>query len=285
MDRTAHGDTRRHTTMILEMKADGHGEGRIDNSNEYVVKQLAKTVEVVLEDCGFGETELVDELENENGRGLTPDMSELVGGDDGAIQNGIVPFSLEEQLEKENTGDSEGSANVTAIHVLFENSIQDTIEHLEETDQLAAAVKLFDSIREPDIDPSARFLTAYTVFTYAKGWFAERIVTEHERFAKLWISNDQKGQDMRDLSDNNEKQLKSVTYYAGNSKSTIKSKNVEHYFYQWTDDGLILGDIENANEVNKRAAKRIGAPLTAYKKSYSGGPVADIEGRSARILW
>lgn len=271
--------------MILELKADGHGEGRIDNSNQHVVKQLARTVEAVLEDCGFGKTDLVELLENSDGRGLTPDLSELVGGDDGAIQNGIVPFSLEEQLEKDNSGESDGSANVTAIHVLYENSIRETIEHFEETDQLKAAVKLFESIRDPEVDPCPRVITAYTVFTYSKGWFAEKIVTDHERFAKLWITNDQMGQDMRDLRDNDEKQLKSVTYYAGNSKSTIESKDVEHYFYQWTPDGLILGDIENANEVNGRAAKRTGCGKTAYKKSYSGGPVADIEGRSARVLW
>lgn len=270
--------------MILEMKAHDGGidAQNTEDSDGAVVRQIAEVTEKVITE-NHGPVDLVEFLEFA-GRGLTPDLSELVGGDDGAIQNGIVPFSLEEQLEKDNSGDSDGAANVTAIHVLYENSIRESIEHLAETGQLKASDKLFRSIRA-ETDPCPRVLTAYTVFTYAKGWFAEQIVTNHERFAKLWITNDQMGQDMRDLRDNDEKQLKCVTYYAGNNTNDIKSSDIEHYFYQWTHDGLILGDADSANEVNGIAADRIGVGKTAYKKSYKGGPVNDIEGRSARVLW
>lgn len=265
--------------MIIEIKAN---DGRI-NSNSHPVNSMAVETHEILNE-NWRSVDLLGLLETDvDGRtyGLSPDVSDMV---DDVIQQGILPFSLEEMMDKVNSGDSDGSANVTAIHVLLGNSLEDSIKELVETDQLDAAVQLFENIRSDD-DPTAVELVAYTVFTYGKGWIAEQIVTDHDRFSKLWITNDQAGQDMRDLNDDDEKQLKPVTTYAGSSRRTFKNAEIEHYFYQWTEDGLVVADLDDVNQANKMAAKQGGVSATSYKKSYSGGVVDDIEGRSARVLW
>lgn len=264
--------------MILKIK---DAESRTNTEN-HPVRSMAEQTDTVLSDI-WSDTNLVEWLTEEvNGRtfGLTPELSEKVNE---AIQTGILPFSLNETLDKVNTGAKDGSSNVTAIHVLYENSIRQTLEHFAKTGQLESAKDLFDTIRT-ESDPSAETLVAYTVFTYAKGWTAEQIITDDDRFSKLWISNDQAGQDVRFGKDGDEKQIKAMPHYASNSPKHFRAKSVPHWFYQWTEDGLVLADLDDACAANKIAADQANVGATNLKKSYKGG-VMDGFGRAARVLW
>lgn len=213
------------------------------------------------------------------GAGVTPVLSGPVNK---VIQNGGLPFSLEDMLDNAHTGDTDGSSNVTAIHVLNENTVADTIQTLALTGQLDQASEIFETLRD-DSDPSAEWLVAYTVFVYAKGWVAEQVITSHERFSKLFITNDQAGQDAR-LDNETEVQLKPVTALASNGPKKFRSKTVPHWFYQWTADGLKVAPTDEANEMNKRVAKSADLSATLIKRTHSSYKhPADDE--AYRFLW
>jgi hypothetical protein len=266
--------------MILRI-SDKNGRSK-DDENTHPVLGMVRQTDAVLSDV-WRDTSLESWLTNEiDGRtvGLTPDLSENV---DNVIQEAILPFTLEELLEKHNTGAKTGSANVTAIHVLYEMSIRESMTHLAETGQLDKAVKVFEGL-VTDKDPSPETCVAYAIFTYAKGWVAEQIITDDERFSKLWITNDQYGQDVRFKPDSDEKQIKPVTAYARGSKRTFKRKDTPHWFYQWTGDGLVLADLDDANDANAIAAKEADMWKTILKKSENQGILNGYH-RPARVLW
>jgi hypothetical protein len=252
---------------MIEIQAVGEAQ----SDTHHPVRSLAGVIDRTLG------ANMVGWLEAENGFGVTPDLSEKV---DKAIQEGIVPFSIRDRLERRGA-DGEGSEVVTALHVHLENEVSETVGELKASGQVRAANELFRHIRT-ESDPEPETLTAYTVLTYSKGWAAERIVANHSDFSKLWVSNDKSGQDLRYEPESVEIQLKCVTYYAGNSKEA-RNAETPHWFYQWTGDGLLVGPYDEANAVNREASNRAGVGATVLKKSYDGEEI--LRDGPGRILW
>jgi len=196
---------------------------------------------------------LVEHLESPDlreGSAVNLNLSRFV---DDQIQGGHFPLSLNGMFDRFHTGTKDGSSNVTAIHVLLENSITESIKWLAQTGQLDDLCEFFEEARS-DGDPAAEIISAYVILTYAKGWMAERIITADDRFSKLFITNDQAGQDVRRNDDGTDVQVKPITSYASKGPAAFKSKTVPHCFYQWTHGGLYFADTDNALDANDAAA-------------------------------
>lgn len=217
----------------------------------------------------------------DEGRAVTPNLSAPVNE---LIRSGIFPFTLSDMLERQNPGTDTGSSNVTAIHVLLENTVEETVKLLANTGQLDDATEIFESQRTAS-DPSAEWLTTYCVFTYSKGWVAEQIITNHPRFSKGGVTNDQAGQDVRDETTQRYKQVKPVSTYARKSPDVFKNKETDHVFYQWkADGGLTLGDTDAANAVNK-AAIPDDMSATLAKSCHKQRYAHPDDGAGYRYLW
>lgn len=251
------------------------------DSQAHPVQVFAEETETALSEF-WRKVALVEHLESPDlreGSAVNLNLSRFV---DDQIQAGSFPLSLNAMFEKFHTGDEDGSSNVTAIHVLLENSITDSIKFMAETGQIDDLCEFFADIREDD-DPSAEVITAYVIFTYAKGWVAEQIVTDDERFSKLFITNDQKGQDLRRNEDMTDFQLKPMTSYASKGPEHFKNKQVPHLFYQWTHGGLYVAETDNALEANDAAAADGDISKTLIRTTHSSYKRDD--GSKYRFLW
>lgn len=206
------------------------------------------------------------------------------------IDSGALPFTME-GLDERASDDDEAHAGVTAIHVLRNHVVRETVTELVESGQFEAAVTLFDGMVTDD-DPDPRTVAAYAVFRYAKGWLAEQLVTSHDQFSKLGIDNDEAGYDLRYYApgadrqtEGEDGQLKPVTAVGSNSQSHFEEMNIPHWMYQWTREGIKWARAERANKMNREAAKEDGLrSATAIKKSCKSGEVDNV-GRRARLLW
>lgn len=202
------------------------------------------------------------------------------------IQAGALPFTAEAFYEHA----PEGGSGFTAAVVLTDSTIREAVAALADSGQLEAAENVFRAARSGD-DPDARTITGYAVATFAKGWLAEQLVAEHDRFAKLGADNDAAGYDLRYYAPGVDRQtggedgqLKAVTKIASNGTDALADKEIPHWVYQWTNEGIKWSRAEAGNEMNKEAAAEMGLPATPLKKSCNVGPLGDFP-RSARILW
>lgn len=203
------------------------------------------------------------------------------------IEGGAPPFSLT-GLDDREGADDEGSEAVTAIHVNRQFSLRTTMKHIVESGQFDGAVGMFRELRN-DSDPSAEWLAAYALATFAKGWLAEVFVSAHRDFGKLWVSNDKGGYDLRFKPDTIQEdgQLKSMTLIGSNSQGDFEPENVTipHWFYQWTTDGLVWSRAERANEMNRKASAYDNRSATNTKKSSTDAELGRKMSRAARLLW
>lgn len=202
--------------------------------------------------------------------GITPAF--ITDGTDTSeiIRNGVAfPFSVENELDGY-FGESSGSANVTTLFNKLNMAIDDVIEKFHVTGQIEAGREKVKPYVADGVNPID--VTGFAIATYAKGWLAERILSEQERFSKGSVSQDQGGLDLYDRQAGDWVQVKCVT---------DDTQNDGYVYYQWDcRGGLHFG--ENRKEVNRQAAKVTGMPLTALYRTHNNHK---IDGRRWRYLW
>ena len=208
------------------------------------------------------------------GAGRTPAF--VVGGynpvKDLIFSTGL-PFDLSELAEEayEDVHTGEGKAHVTTFVNYLELAVEDVINHLYESGQLNHAATLISSVSGDETNDND--ILAYAIWTYAKGWIAEKLISEMDKYAKLWVTNDQAGQDVRDIVENVEKQVKCVTF---------KKQIENHVYYQWDMNGrLIVGT--KYLEVAGKAVKNSNVSKTLSYRCHS--EYKDDNGDTYRYIW
>lgn len=260
---------------------------------EHVVTAVAREVEAAMAELGYP-VNLREFLQAkpgteaaEAGLGVTPKTSEEVQE---AMENGFGWLSINEELAG-HFGRSRGSSNVTTIAVREELSAKEVIQAISEAtydgeaDNIKKGLHLLELMRKSD-DPSAEMLMAYNLFLKALGWYAERILTERDDFSKGSASQDKGGIDF--YHNGKPKQLKTVTRAASQGIGKFEDKDIDHMFYGWTKDGLVVGeeeDIRGSDKVTGELKKESGLrSKTILKVSHNAGELKDYH-RPARVLW
>lgn len=262
-------------------------------NDEHVVMAVARETEEAMSELGY-DVDLLGALRAkpgteaaERGLGLTLQMSETVQE---ATENGFGWLSINEDLAG-HFGRSRGSSNVTHIAVDEELTARETIHAIAEAtydgeaDNIKKGLHLLELMRKSS-DPSAELLMAYNLFLKALGWYAERALAERDDFKKGSASHDTGGIDL--FWDGEPKQLKTVTRAASQGIGKFEEKDVDHIFYGWTADGLILGeeaDIRGTDEVTGKLKSEAGLrSKTILKVSHNAGELKDYP-RPARVFW
>jgi len=187
------------------------------------------------------------------------------------VRNGTAfPFTVEEDISGY-FGKSSGSSNVTTFFVRDNLALPEVIEKLHVTGQIEAGVeKIAPFVAD---ETSEINVVGYAIATYAKGWFAERLLAETERFSKGSVSQDKGGLDLYDKKSDTWVQVKCVT----------KDKQMsEHIYYQWDMRGnLHFGD--DYLTVHEEAVSVTGMPKTVTRRCHSS--YTDENGSTYRYIW
>lgn len=201
--------------------------------------------------------------------GVTPDFMTDGSQIAEAIRTGVAfPFSWREAVD--GAGTNAGSAHMTTTFVRAQKTIQETVAHLCETGQIDMAAGDVVSFCQGGVNPVE--VTFYAVATYAKGWLAERIITDADRWSKGSQSNDEAGQDVFDRERGEYRQVKCVT----------KDKQEEGWlYYQWDMRGtLVVGD--DYLEVHEQAVDVTGMPKTVTRRTHGR---YTHNGQRYRYIW
>ena len=163
----------------------------------------------------------------------------------------------------------DSKAHVTTFFNHLGLTLEETIEEFEKDGQFDAALAYFGNLTDDEVNNHN--VLAWTVAMYARGWYAERIITDTERFGKLWVTNDQAGHDARDMVTNQDVQIKCVT-----------TNDDADVYYQWDmRGGIHVGTKKTA--VNGRAVNVTGMLKTVARKCYDGK--RDADGNTFRYIW
>jgi len=264
------------TTMIQTINIDS-----IDN--EHPAKSLYRLVSTVLDDLGHKQDLIAqlsgDEQIFDSDVGLTLELSDNM---DDFIRKGMIPFSLQRNLEGY-FGESEGSSNVTTLRLEKEMNIRDVLEVFDKTGQLDETINLINELRT-EKDPKAETIMAYALGQYAKGWMAEEIVlSELDNISKGSVSNDEGGIDF--YLNGDMAQLGSITR-VNSKKKEMEASDIRHLIYQWTSDGeLVVGDMDDVMAENKKIAKDAGKSTVLIRRSAGNLKINEKAGRRFRYLW
>lgn len=194
------------------------------------------------------------------------------------IRSGVAfPFHVEKEIAGY-FGESTGSSNVTTFFVRDDMSIPEVIEKFHVTGQIEMAAEKVSPFCQDDVEPIN--VVAYAIATYAKGWLAEMILTNHDRFSKGSVSQDKGGLDVFDKEHDDWRQVKCVT----------KADNDSHLYYQWDmRGGLHFGDDHKA--VNKSAGEVSGrvipytGEITPTNTLRCHSSYTDDDGQTYRYIW
>jgi hypothetical protein len=216
------------------------------------------------------------------GYDITPDTTDPV---DEAMRNGFGWLDVNEKVA-DHFGEPRGSSKVTTIAVENGWSVQETVDAIitataddEGVDQITKGIHLLE-LMSGGKDPNPVDLMAYVLERFAMGWVAEMLMATKDGVEKGNVAQDSGGIDL--WMNGDPIQLKPVTDYAS-GKKRFKNKETDHWFYQWTRDGLVAGPLEEANAVNKEAVKDVDDSVTIFKKSEKRGSTKDYH-RAARVL-
>lgn len=251
-------------------------------------KHLMSEIEEKLRSFGYSvnlteECQVPEYSDLADNSGRTPDW---ITGANNPIREGMsegwaYPFDLEalatEKWENVDTS-GEGSSHVTTYFNHLELTVMEVIDYLELSGQIEESIETISQVTGDKVTPENA--VAYAIWTYSRGWVAEKLITETDRFSKLWVTNDQAGQDALDNLADKYVQVKCVTF--DNQKD-------DHLYYQWDmRGGLHIG--ENLKEVYKAAAKVSGRPTrggdmpgTVTYRTHSS--YTDENGNPYRYLW
>lgn len=269
-------------TTVIDAKSEKHVMLAGARETKAAMAELGYSVELVEFLKARAGTEAADA-----GLGLTPNTSEAIQE---AFESGFGWLSVNEDLAG-HFGRSRGSANVAYIGVKEELSGREMIHaiaeatHDGETDNIKKGIHLLELMRKKS-DPSAEMLMAYQLFLKVMGIYAERVLAERDDFKKGSASHDTGGIDL--FWDGEPKQLKTVTRAASQGIGKFQEKEVDHLFYGWTKDGLVVGeeeDIAGTDEVAAEIKKDAGLrSKTILKASDQVGELKEYP-RTARVLW
>lgn len=204
-------------------------------------------------------------------------------------------------------GNPTGSTEIT--HVVLENdlSVGDVVDLLDtvkftdggensmlETMEVGVSL-LCKQAKNPD-NPS--LVIAYDLLRKSLGWEAERLLDSTGDFKKAAASHDKWGVDLMARSDKwsdydfSEKapdlrgfQLKTMQRVTSQSLH-LDDHEHPHLSYGWTNDGLILSDMDERRSSDNQAkamGNELGCTGTVTKKSLKSGTTADYH-RPARII-
>ena len=265
--------------MVPETIEVGGTDESINTDDEPVPKAIARTVGEAMRSHGYN-VDLIDlcsvaqhsEIARD-GRdlGRTPlfmtdetDTSDL-------IRSGVAfPFSVEKALDGY-FGQSEGSSNVTTFYVRDRLALPTVVEHFHNTGQIQLAAEKVKPYINSQTD--ALDVVAYAIATYAKGWFAERLLAETERFSKGSVAQDKGGLDLYDTEAGGWIQLKSVT---------VDSQLTDHVYYQWDCEGRLHYGTQYI-DVAGAAADAAGMPKVATRRCHNNN--RDENGNTYRYIW
>jgi hypothetical protein len=199
-------------------------------------------------------------------------------------------------------GNHSGANVVTAVFVRAGKTIAETVAKLIERGHVTAAVdKAADHMAPSEIDLTggqmseirtrAVDMVAYKIAEFAKGWLAEKVLTDSDAMSKMPASNDLGEQDANMSGDY--VQIKSVTLGYKPNGSIRKSdmsgvrfettKNgVPVVFYQWDCDGGLWFGFDHT-DVNSAAADVKGELATTISRTHSA--YRNDEGRTYRKIW
>lgn len=289
----------------MALSQGGPATVELDDKQMPVPKRIGKSVFVTLRSCGY-DVMTVGDLEapshSDVSGGLTPGFANEVRKLDNA---GVFShMDLTDDLDGV-FGEPSGSSHVTVVFVRAGKTVAKTVAKLYKRGHIDAAINKaileekpegidLTSKQEEKVRERVTDMVAYKIAEFAKGWVAEKTLTETDALAKASMSNDIGEQDAYDRNLGEYVQIKSVTLgYRPNPtvESTDKSghykttKNeVPVIFYQWTCDGeLVYG--RDYKAVNGEAAKRTDKSKTLLGKAAGNMKACKEYGRSFRYIW
>lgn len=171
-------------------------------------REIMESVAAGLEACGFPALGPGDFEESVAGVAFKPECA-------ADLQKFINTTESVDALAVESAGDSvfgehSGSSTATARFVRREMTVPEAIREFHEQGQIEAILN--DARRHfADSGMPAGAVLQFTLWTFAKGWVAERALAETERFTKMAESNDIGGQDFYDTETGEYVQVKSIT--------------------------------------------------------------------------
>lgn len=187
------------------------------------------------------------------------------------VRNGTpFPFTVEKELSGY-FGESTGSSNVTTFFVRDGLKLTEVIEKFHVTGQIEAGAKKIAPFIDSETD--ALDVVAYAIATYAKGWFAERLLAETDRFSKGSVSQDKGGLDLYDKELSDWVQVKCVTF--------DKQVN-DHIYYQFDMRGNLHFGTDYLS-VHAHAVNVTGMPKTVTRRCHSS--YKDESGQTYRYIW
>lgn len=219
---------------------------------------------------------------------LTPDGHER----DGKIPDsvGISP-SLDQDLQKtlfnmgENWnitgqieqyfGESTGSANITTAVVRHDLTISQVVRMLALAGELEKTARRLNRDYSLPVNPA--LMTGYVVWTFSKGWIAEKIMDQAGWFSKGGYAQDEGGIDGYRGSD--EIQIGSITR-ANSQGAHREADNIRNVVYKFHGGKVHITDLENFKELAGKL-KRSEMSKTKCYRSYS----VKADNRSFRYLW
>jgi hypothetical protein len=210
-------------------------------------------------------------------------------------RNQVALFKLKDTLDNRFDGHHSDADSVTALHVQAENSIRATLEQLNDQGLIDDFVSdVFDELK-PTYNPTEEQLklakqdaidiAAYTTGTFAKGWLAETILAQSDRFEKGSPSDDAAGKDLYDRSLDDWVQLKHVSNGYRSNVTDRNGGDLKFIYYQWNcDGGIVTG--EDHTRVNAEANIR-GLSRTLMARTHGEYKFEDENGelRTYRYLW
>lgn len=265
-------------TQVMDVTIDG-----ID-SDEHYVEAHYRRVSRIMSDLGY-DNDLMNLVaprpgsDLPDGVAITPEFSKPIRD---TIQKCQIPFTLDTELDG-CFGDGAGSANTTTVFEKTGMALQEALEILDMTGQLETAFELIENRRSESDAPASDILT-YAMATLSKGWVAEKLLNDTERFKTGSVSQDQGGLDLYDTETGDWVQLKPATTAASND-GTLKQKEQKHMIYMWTGDGkLKVTDIDGWKDMKNAESDKTGLAGTLLVKSATLAATRDY-GRTFRYLW
>lgn len=279
----------------------GTAKVELDDKQTPAPKRVMKAVFATLRSRGYDCMSVADmetPAHTDVSGGITPEWA----SDARKLDNEGVFAHMDVTDELEGVfGEPTGSSHVTTVFVRAGKTVAETVAKLDDRGHIEAAInKAYDSLKPESIDVTdaqardlksrATDMVAYKVAEHAKGWVAEKTLTETDALAKAGMSNDIGEQDAYDRSAGEYVQIKSVTLGYKPNQTVKKDENgqfvttdkeVPIVFYQWDcDGGLWFGRDHKA--VNKQAADVKGHKATTIARTHSA---YTYNGRTYRKQW
>jgi len=140
------------------------------------------------------------------------------------------------EVEGKKGMDTANKSVFTSRFVWSDLTVVEGITHIVESGQYTDIVD--EMLENTDFtQEECEIITSYNLFIVAKGWIAEKQVSEMDEYAKMWETHDVGGIDFQ--SGENYKQLKSYTHGLHGMEFDGSADVV---FYGWANGQIVLSD-------------------------------------------